>query len=248
MSMTVSTGDDADELDDDLDEDRDDDDLDDDEDERPRSKGKQKPEPDDEDDDDEDKSPEDLKAEIKRLRSSLSKANSSGNRRRQQLKEMRAAQKALEDKDDDLDEDDDDDESPKAKQKAQVGLDAKAAQRLITKAVSRRERELQEEHTRDLIDTRFESALIKAGVAEKNIRLLMREVDHDELELDPKTKRVDGIDEETDRLKSEFPDLFKAPKSARRRINGGDDRDTTSKRKTLSATEKQVLALTGRPR
>lgn len=249
MSMTVSTGDDSDELDDDLERDVDDD-RDDEDDDRPQRRSKAKPDEDDEPDDDEDddRSPDDLRAEIKRLRTSLNKANSSGNRRRQQLKELREANKALSSKDDGTDEEADDD-GEKPKEKSTVGLDAKQAQRLVTKAVQRRERELQEAHNRDLIDTRAESALVRAGVSEKNIRLLKRELDYDELDLDPKTRRVEGIDEEIDRLRTEFPDLFKSAKAARRRINGGDDRDApASKRKALSATEKQVLALTGRAR
>lgn len=249
MSMSIQTGDDIDEVDDDLERDDDDD-----RDDEPRGKGKPKgrqadDEDDDQDDDEDDnRSPEDLKAEVKRLRASLSKANSSGNRRRQQLKELRAANAALSDKDEDDEDDDEGDDGEKPKQKpANRGLDAKAAQRLVNKAVNRRERELAEEHKRDLVDTRAESALVKAGVSEKNIRLLKRELDYDELDLDPKTRSVDGLEDEIDRLRSEFPDLFKSAKAARRRINGGDEREAGGRRKKpMTATERQVALLEGR--
>jgi hypothetical protein len=241
MSMIVNTGDDVDEVEDD-DLERDDDD---DRDDEPRPKSKAKAQDDDEpDDDDEDKSPEELKAEVTRLRASLAKANSSGNRRRQQLKELRAAQKAADASADDDDESDDEEEKPK--QKPAVS-DARQVKRQIDKAVKKREQEIETERTRDLIDLRFETKLAQAGVDEKGIRLLMREVDVDELDVDLKNRKVEGVSDEIDRLRLEYPALFRGSKGTRRRINGGDDRDTTPRKgKAMSATEKQVAMLEGR--
>lgn len=245
MSMTITTGDDRD---DDVDEPELDDDLDDDDD-RPARRGRQADrddDTDDDDDEDEEKSPEELKAEIKRLRASLAKSNSTGLRRRQQLKELRAKSKELGSRDDDEPDDEEDEEKPKARTAREAGLNARQAQRMVDRAVKAKERELQEQHTRDLIDTRAESALTRAGVSERNIRLLKRELDYDELEL-TKGGGVTGMDDEIDRLRTEYPDFFKRPKGVQRRINGGDDRESSSRKsKPMSASERQAAALRGR--
>lgn len=246
MTMTLSIGDDRDDIDlpeRDIDDDRD---GDDDPEDGDRSKGNDQradQDSDADDDEDDDRSPEELKAEIKRLKASLAKSNSTGLRRRNQLKALRDAQQAQASQDDS----DDEDEGPvKQKPAADDGrLDAKQVERRIERARKEALREAEAAHTRDLIDTRAESALSKAGADEKAIRLLKRELDYDDLELDPKTRAVDGLDEEVDRLRTEFPNLFRGGKAARRRINGGDDRDSGKRQRPLSPSEVQARQLRG---
>jgi hypothetical protein len=240
--MTISNSSDRDdEID--LDDDQIDDIDDDDEEDRPKPKGKgRQTEPDDEDDEDEE--PDDgWAAEAKRLRAALKKSNATGLRRRNQLKALKAA----ESKADDEDESDEDDDEEKPKQKRQPeGLDARAVQRQVDKARNQERKRLEQEHARDLIDTRAETALTRAGVPDKYIRLLKKELDYDDLEL-LKDRTVDGLEEEIDRLKGEFPDFFRAPKGARRRINGGDDRGDGKGKRPQSVNARQ-LALRGNAR
>lgn len=250
MSMTIGIGDDSDEVDDDLlESDRDDDD-----DEvgtrKPRTRGGADADTDQDDDDaddddaDDDKSEDELRAELKKVRTAAATYSKQGARRRSALKEARARIKELEGK---VDGDEPDDEEPKPDEKA--APDAKSIQRQIDRAKRDTEKKLREEHKNEMIDTRAEAALTRAGVSEKNLRLLKKELDHDELEL-LKGGVVDGLDDEIDRLKEEFPDLFRRPKSAQRRVNGGDDRDRSAKRgaKAMTATQRQAAQLQGRSR
>lgn len=249
MSMTLSIGDDRDDLrisDRDVDVDVDVDDDDEPDRAEPDQRSTDSDDSDDDSDGDDDRSPDELKAEIRRLRASLAKSNSTGLRRRNQLKELKAAQQAQDaQNDDDTDDDDDEVEKPKQRPTDDGRLDARQVQRRIEKAKREARAEADRAHTRDLIDTRAESAMARAGADEKAIRLLKRELDYDELELDPKTRTVDGMEEEIDRLRGEFPNLFRSGKTARRRINGGDDRESGKHQRALSPSEVQARQLRG---
>lgn len=247
-TMDLDVGDDRDE-DEDLDPgERDDDDNDGD---RPRT-GRRRAgdddgtgrssEDDDDDDDDDDLSEEELRAELKRLRAAVSKAGKQTARQRSQRKALEA--QLRERQDDAGDDEDDEDDEGDGKAKAPT---AKSLQKTVSRAVRAKERELEEAHRRDRISDKAEAALTRAGVSDRNVRLLLKELDMDEVDYDAKTRSFDGLDDEIDRLKDEFPDLFRKPKGERRRINGGDDRDRGSRsRKPMTATEKQVAQLRGR--
>lgn len=244
MSMTITDSSDRDdeiEIDDDQILDGDDDE------DRPKPKSKARQQPDDDDTDaDDDEEPEDgWAAEAKRLRAALKKSNATGLRRRNQLKALKAAESKADPDDDVEDDDEDDEEKPKQKKQADV-LDARSVERRIEKARREERKRAEAEHTRDLIDTRAETALARAGADDKAIRLLKRELDYDELEL-LKDRSVEGLDDEIDRLKTEFPNLFRSKSGARRRINGGDDREGGKKR-PMSVNARQLAQLRGTAR
>lgn len=253
MSMSIDIGEDADELDDDRDERDDDDDDEDGGDRSSRKTGRrptQRKDSDSEDDEGDDSDLDDLdedalRAELKKARKKLATAGKQTARQRAARKELADRIKQIEGN---LDEDDDEDDDGKPKRRSdEKGLDARAVQKTVSKAVRDRERALAEEHRRDLIDARAESALERAGVSPKNVRLLKRELDYDEIDFDPKKRTIDGLDEEIDRLKDDFPDLFRRPKMDRRRISGGDDRSRGDRKgRALSATELQARQLRGR--
>jgi hypothetical protein len=250
MSMSIDIGEDADELnDDDLDRDDDRDDEDDDDDEdggrstRGNGRRRQKDTSDDEeddDDDDEDLSPEELRAELKKARAALGRMGKQTVRQRNARKALAKRVRDLEGQSDDEGDDDEadgEDDKPTAK----------SIQKTVSRAVRERERQLQDEHRRDLVSTRAETKLTRAGVNEKNLRLLIRELDFDEIDFDPKTRAIDGLDDEIDRLKDEFPDLFRRPRGSRRRVNGGDDREdrSTKRKRPMTTTEIQAAQLRG---
>lgn len=251
MSMSIDIGEDAGELEeDDLDVDRDDDDDDDGDDRSTRGSGRRRQkatstddedDPDDEDDAD-DLTPEELRAELKKVRAMLART---GKQTARQRTARRAAEKRLRElegaSDDDEDESDDEgDDKPKAPT-------AKSIQKTVSRAVRERERQLEEAHRRDLINTRAETALTRAGVSDRNVRLLLKEIDAEEIDFDPKTRSIDGLVEEIDRLRDEFPDLFRRRRDSRRRINGGDERDGRSKpKRPMTTTEIQAAQLRGR--
>jgi hypothetical protein len=236
MSMQISVGDDRDDERDDLDAVVDDDlDSDTDRPERGRRADRGSEQGDGSDDSGEDdEEPEGgWQAEAKRLRAALAKSNATGLRRRNQLRELRNAESKASDEDDT----DDDEDGEKPEQKRTTGLDARTLQRQIEKAKKQGRKEAEAEYKRDLLFTKAESRLERAGVSERNVRLLKAEIDLEDFAEEP--------DEEIDRLKSEFPDLFRSAKSARRRINGGDDRTTERKKGPQTASQRQAAQLRG---
>ena len=87
------------------------------------------------------------------------------------------------------------------------------------------------------------AALLTAG-AEKPERLL-RLIDHDDLDVTDNGD-VHGLDEEVERLREEYPELFRAPGRKRAaRVETGD-RSTKSTKKPMTATERQAAALAGK--
>jgi hypothetical protein len=240
MSMQITVGDDRDDDERDRRQDIDDDDRDETRDDR--REGRRSSSRDDRDSDgsvsdeeaDDDEPEDGWEAEARRLRAALKKSNATGQRRRQQLKELRDAEaKAAE-----TDNESDEDESEGQPKQGDGALDAKAIQRLIEKAKRDGRKEAEKGYKRDLLVARAESALTAAGVSEKAARLLRNEIDLDDFELDAA--------DEIDRLKVEFPDFFRRSRSGGRRINGGDDRDTdrgSKRNRTMTATERQVAAL-----
>jgi hypothetical protein len=93
-----------------------------------------------------------------------------------------------------------------------------------------------------VVNSAAKAAFLSAG-AEKPERLL-KLLDLDELDVTEKGE-VDGLDEEVDRLRDEYPELF----STRRRggrVETGDRSGKGTTKKPLSATEKQARAMTAR--
>lgn len=175
----------------------------------------------DEDDPDEGKTEEELRAELKQTRERLTAVNAEAKRRRLKAKEREAAaakpgkHKSKSKADDDGDEDDDDSE------RRQAETEAKWKGRVVKQAAK--------------------AALATAG-ATKPERLL-RLVEVDDLDVDDDGD-VAGLDDEIDRLKEEYPELFRKRRAGR--VETGDRSEGKSVRKPQSASEKQAAAILGR--
>lgn len=94
-----------------------------------------------------------------------------------------------------------------------------------------------------VVNSAARAAFMEAG-ADRPERLL-KLLDHDELDVSDDGE-VEGLDEEVDRLKEEYPELFTKPKRAGRRVETGDRSGGSSTKKKLSATERQARALAGK--
>lgn len=97
-----------------------------------------------------------------------------------------------------------------------------------------------------VVNAAAKSALAEAG-AKKPDRLL-RLVDLAELDVDDDGD-VDGLDEEVERLREEYPELFAGDddkKTGRRKVETGDRKSGAGR--TQTATERQAGALLGRNR
>lgn len=88
-----------------------------------------------------------------------------------------------------------------------------------------------------VINSAASAALLEAG-AEKPERLL-KLIDHDDLDV-ADDGSVDGLDDEVDRLKEEYPELFKRTRSGGKVETGGRG---GGKPKPKSATERQAAAI-----
>jgi hypothetical protein len=95
-----------------------------------------------------------------------------------------------------------------------------------------------------VVNSAAKAALLSAG-AEKPERLL-RLIEHDDLEVTDDGD-VHGLDDEVDRLKDEYPELFAKPGRRRAaKVETGDRSKAGGTKKPLTATEKQALLLTGK--
>jgi hypothetical protein len=172
------------------------------------------------DDPDEGKTEEEVRAELKATRDRLTRVNAEAKRRRLKAKEREAAAGKHKGKpkpkaDDDGDEDDDDSE------RRQAETEAKWKGRVVKQAAK--------------------AALATAG-ATKPERLL-RLVEVDDLDVDDDGD-VAGLDDEIDRLKEEYPELFRKRRAGR--VETGDRSEGKGTRKPQSASEKQAAAILGR--
>lgn len=143
----------------------------------------------------------------------LTKANAEAKRRRLAAKEVAAKAKK---KSADDDEGDDDDEQ------------------------ERRDAETETKWKGRVVKSSAKAALATAG-AEKPERLL-RLVDVDSLDVDDDGE-VEGLDDEIDRLKEEYPELFKRRRGGR--VETGDRSDGKDGKKAKTATERQAAAILG---
>lgn len=185
---------------------------------------------DDEDDPDEGKSEDELRAELKAVRTSLGKANGSSAKRRQRIKDLQAQlNKVPTPKPKKTDDDDDE-------------LDVEAI-----RETARREGEKVGNDRVKRAELR--TALAKSGVRdEAALKRLSTMVNLDDLDLND-DGTVDGIDDAIDELKGDLPQLF-ATRRRRESVAGANDRDGDrgGDRKPKTASEKAADQLLGRGR
>lgn len=104
-----------------------------------------------------------------------------------------------------------------------------------------RSAEVEERWKGRVVKQAAKAALATAG-AEKPERLL-RLVDIDSLDVDDDGE-VDGLDDEIDRLREDYPELFKRRRGGR--VETGDRSDGKGSRKPMTATERQAAAILGK--
>jgi hypothetical protein len=183
---------------------------------------------DDDDDDDDDKQP--TKEEVARMQRALTKANA-------EAKKNRLRYKALLEK------------TTNGKSDAGDGKDDKNKDREIDRERVRNEVSEAEESKwkKRVVRQAAKAALLEAGLQGDPTKLA-RLVDEDDVEVDDDGEIADGLEEQIDSIKEDYPDLFEdknapPPKSTRRaRIDGGD-RGRPPARKLSSAEKIQQQAL-----
>lgn len=181
-------------------------------------------EEDEDDDPDEGKTDEELRAELKETRKRLTTANGASKKRRlalrakeKELEEARAKKPAKKSKDDDEDD----------------GPDVEAIKREAAAPALKRAK-----------FTEAKLALRDAGVSPDRVARVAKMLDLDELDLDD--EGLDGIDEAIDKLKADVPEFFTKTRRRRSSVSGdGSDGDGGKpRRKDMSTSERQALALT----
>lgn len=187
-------------------------------------------EDDEEDDDLADLSEDDLRAELKKTRESLSKASGSSKKKRDTIKRLRGeldkrpAATAPKGK-----KADDDDEVDVEAIKASTKAEARAENDTRIRKVAAR------------------SELKAAGIPAEQVNRLVGMLDLDSLDVDDDGE-VDGLDEAIDELKADWPQLFASKPAKRKRDsvagNRGDD-DRASRRK-LTPSQIQAARVTGK--
>lgn len=186
---------------------------------------------DEEDDDDEfaDLSEDELRAELKKTRESLSKASGSSKAKRDKIKKLTR----------DLDE------ARKPKPSAKADDDDEKVDAAAIREAAIRE-------AKEATDTRLKraeirTAIVADGVARDVAADLLGFFNLDNVDIDDDGEiDPDSLQEEIDRIKGKYPAFF-APKRRRRESVAGDgDRDgEKARRKPLTPSEKQALMATG---
>lgn len=149
------------------------------------------------------------------------------------------------------DDSDDGDLDPAAKKAlAKIRADLKETRRQLREERQKAKKEEDEDERVKAVEARWKprvvnsaarAALLEAG-GNKPDRLL-KLLDHDELDV-RENGTVDGLDEEVDRLRDEYPELFTSRRRGTR-VETGDRSGGGGKKRELSATEKQARAITG---
>lgn len=170
----------------------------------------------DDDSDDEDDDDEDLGPKGKKALNAEREAN------KRLRRENRALRKAGGKTEDDEDEDDKDD-TKTAVSKAEAGRDAVWKPLLVRQAAS--------------------AALASAGLIGKPDRLL-RLLDLEDIDVDPKTGEIDGLADQIKDFRREYRELFRRKGSSS--IDAGDRDDDRDDGKAKTATERQAQMLVGR--
>jgi len=181
-------------------------------------------EDDDEDDPDEGKSVDDLRAELKSTRAAIAKANGSSAAKRAKIKELKG----------------------KLDKAGKPGDDGKPADDADVEArIAAARAEGKKDGDRNVMASKAETALVKAGAAGDKTARLVRLLDFDDLEIDD-DGGIDGLAEAIDQLRADYPELF-AAKSKRRSTAGGDDRNGSERNRTpKTATERQAALILGK--
>jgi hypothetical protein len=183
-------------------------------------------EPEDDEDPDEGKSEDELRAELKKVRESLGKANGQSAKRRQRERDLKAQLEASKKPKPKSDGDDDKPDLDAIREEAKAEARAEAlAIRKLDKA---------------------ELALARAGVSPAKLAKAVKLLDADYLDLND-DGTLDGIDDQLDDLKAEWPELFAGERGTRkrRRVGGDDDRDGSQARGgAKTATERQAASVT----
>lgn len=95
-----------------------------------------------------------------------------------------------------------------------------------------------------IVNQAARAALVEAGLIGKPDRLL-RLLDPEDIDVDPESGEIDGLDEQIAELRREYKHLFR--RTGTRRLDASRDRDGDGRgRGKLTATELQALQLTGR--
>lgn len=150
----------------------------------------------------------------------------------------------------DDDSDDDGNLDPAAKKAlAKIRADLKETRRQLREERNKAKKEEDEDERVRAVEAKWKprvvnsaarAALLEAG-GNKPDRLL-KLLDHDELDV-RENGTVDGLDEEVDRLRDEYPELFSSRRRGTRVETG--DRSGGDRKKQLSATERQARQMTG---
>lgn len=190
-------------------------------------------EDDDEDEDEEDDddlaelSDDELRAELRKTRESLSKASGSSKTKRDRIKALKTELEEAKRGGKPAAKKDGDDDKPDIEAIREAArLEGQKAGEVTVKRA------------------KVETALAAAGVADsKAITRLARMVDLDDLDLDAKGN-LDGLDEVIDELKGDMPSLFAARRKrgsiAGEADQGGDGRRREKEASKLSASEQQA--------
>lgn len=193
----------------------------DDEDEEDDDKGEEDDEEDDDDDDeDKGKTPEELAAEVKRLRAAYLKKLKNSKNRGTRLRDAEAAKSKLEQDFASLQE-----QFAELQKTAGKEVDSEAAQRRINELVEKAREEGKEAFKPTVIRMAARAELMAAGARPALVDRLVRMIDVNEVDIDDDDGSIDVTDQ-VDALKKDMPEMF-GPKRAttarkRKTASGGD--------------------------
>lgn len=184
-----------------------------DEDEEDDDKGE---EGDDEDDDDDDedkgKSPEELAAEVKRLRAAYLKKLKNSKNRGTRLREAEAAKSKLEGDMATLQE-----QLDELKKTAGKEVDSEAAQRRINELVEKAREDGKEAFKPTVIKMAARAELMAAGARPALVDRLVRMIDVNEVDIDDEDGTIDVTDQ-VDALKKDMPEMFGPKRATTKRV------------------------------
>jgi len=178
-----------------------------DEDEEDADKGDEEDDEDDDDDEDKGKSPEELAAEVKRLRAAYLKKLKNSKNRGTRLREAETAKAKLEGDLATLQE-----QLDELKKTAGKEVDSEAAQRRINELVEKAKEEGREAFKPTVIRMAARAELMAAGARPALVDRLVRMIDVNEVDIDDEDGTIDVTDQ-VDALKKDMPEMF-GPKRA----------------------------------
>lgn len=188
-------------------------------------------EDDDEDDDLADLSDDELRAELKKARASLSKAGGSVKSKRAKIRKLN---RELEDA-----------RKPKPAAKKKGGEDDDEPDLDTIRSEARADGEKAGLTRAKKAEAR--AALLQAGVNPERVAKAVGLIDLDELDLDD--DGLDGIDEAIDDLKADWPEMFATKRKRRGSVAGEGDRDgdaAKARKSKMTPSERQAALATGK--